>query len=59
MRLVDENFAKRYVATRLNILNAPDKLDAINASVQSEQVDLCTGERTLTLNNDNSPDVFE
>ena len=59
VKLVDEDFSKRYVATRLNILNSPDKLENIDAIVQSEQIDLSTGERTLTLNNDNSPDVFD
>ena len=39
--------------------NSPDKLENIDAIVQSEQIDLSTGERPLTLNNDNSPDVFD
>lgn len=55
----DTDLSHRYVATRLNILNSRDDLANLNALVQGEQIDLMTGDRVLTLNNDNNPDVFD
>ena len=57
--ILDHDLTHRYVGNRLNVLNSRDALAAIAAPIQSDSIDLTTGDRTLTLGNTNQPDALD